>query len=252
VPENRTVPELPRPLPPRPLARRGPIDELAGRLATLTRDPRAPVIALVVVALAAGIVFYRVGARTGPHTVALRAATPRRSRTAAAHASPITTAPRAGPDRRVLVDVAGAVVHPGVVRLAAGARVVDAVTAAGGALPDADLDRVNLAAKVADGAQIVVVRHGDPSAGITPGITTGASAAANGSGTAAPANTGPLNLNTATGDQLELLPGVGPALARAIIAERTRRGGFRSVNELRSVHGIGDRRFADLRPLVAV
>jgi competence protein ComEA len=150
------------------------------------------------------------------------------------------------------VDDAGAGVHPGVVRLAAGARVVDAVTAAGGALPDADLDRVNLAAKVADGAQIVVVRHGDPSAGITPGITTGASAAANGSGTAAPANTGPLNLNTATGDQLELLPGVGPALARAIIAERTRRGGFRSVNELRSVHGIGDRRFADLRPLVAV
>lgn len=142
------------------------------------------------------------------------------------------------------MHVAGAVTKPGVVELAAG-RVIGAIEAVGGALPDGDLDRLNLAAKVSDGERVFVGKPGvaDPGAGA-------GGAAAGGATSAAPS--GKVNLNTATQAQLEELPGVGPAFAQAILAERERRGGFTSVNDLRSVRGIGDKRFADLSPLVTV
>lgn len=143
-----------------------------------------------------------------------------------------------GREAALVVHVAGAVNLPGVLLMPAGARVIDAVEGAGGALPDADLDRLNLAAPLADGQRVLVPRIGAPSPDGPP---------------AGGESTGELvDLNIATSAQLEALPGIGPALAGAIIAERERRGGFRSVNELREVRGIGDARFAELRDRVTV
>jgi competence protein ComEA len=145
-----------------------------------------------------------------------------------------------------VVHVAGAVVRPGIVHLRAGARVVDAIEAAGGARPDADLDALNLAAKVADGQRIGVGLPGQPGAAV-PGGSASGGGVADGS-----ASAGPLNLNTATQSEVESLPGIGPVLGAAILRERDQRGGFRSVDELRSVRGIGEKRFDDLRDLVTV
>ncbi|MYR64384.1 DNA-binding protein, partial [Streptomyces sp. SID625] len=133
--------------------------------------------------------------------------------------------------------------HPGVHRLPAGSRVTDALRAAGGARPGTDLDGLNQARFLVDGEQLVV---GGPPPATGPGTAAGAGTAPGAAG--APA--GPVSLNTATADQLETLPGVGPVLAQHIVDYRSRHGGFRSVQELRQVTGIGDRRFADLRGLV--
>lgn len=143
----------------------------------------------------------------------------------------------------VVVDVGGKVRRPGVQRLPAGSRVADALRAAGGVRPGANTDGLNRARILVDGEQVLV---GRPAPLNGAGVTAGAGGAA-GTG-AAPA--APVSLNTATADQLDTLPGVGPVLAQHIIDHRTRHGGFRSVDELREVNGIGDRRFADLRDLV--
>ena len=150
----------------------------------------------------------------------------------------------------IAVHVAGAVNHPGVVQLRAGARVIDAVEAVGGALADGDLDRLNLAAKVSDGQRVYVAKVGqaDPGAIGDPNAVASGANGAGADGTPA----AKVNLNTATQAQLEELPGIGPTYAQSIIAERQRRGGFTSVNDLRSVRGIGDKRFAEVAPLVTV
>ena len=137
-------------------------------------------------------------------------------------------------------------------RVSTGARVADAIAAAGGGVPDADLDRLNLAAKVIDGERILVTKIGQPVgavAGDSGSVDAGGAGAGNPNAGGAG---GPINLNTATVAQLDTLPGVGPSLAAAIISERGRRGGFTSVDQLRSVRGIGDKRFADLKSLVSV
>ncbi len=151
------------------------------------------------------------------------------------------TTTTAAPDH-VVVHVAGAVAAPGVHRLAPGARVVDAVAAAGGPAPDADLDRLNLAAVVHDGQRVHVPRAGEPVVAVD-GDAGGSGEEPTG---------GPVDLNTATQRQLEALPGVGPATAQAILAERDRRGGFRSVDELIEVRGIGPAKLEALRDLVRV
>jgi competence protein ComEA len=157
-----------------------------------------------------------------------------------------------------VVDVVGAVRHPGVVSLPGTARVIDAVTAAGGALAAADLDRINLAAHLVDGMRIAVPRRGTPADPAAPTNDPGASGASGASGATgtggggAPTPSAPLDLNTATEVQLEALPGIGPSLAQAIIQEREHEGGFHTVDDLRRVRGIGDVRFAQLRPLVSV
>jgi competence protein ComEA len=252
-------------LPPRPTARSGPVAELYDRWSMLSRDPRVAVLGLLAVALVAGVIWYRIGvtsnsaASSSPASRADTASpgvTSQRLRGSSVSTPVPTSLPTSPPSTvrassQVVVHVAGAVVHPGVVDLGPGSRVVDAVQAAGGAQPDADLDRLNLAAKLVDGEQILVVRHGEPEASQAVGDPVG-SGAGSGAVSNPQAQSGPLNLNTASAEQLDTLPGVGPALARAIIAERTRRGRFHSVNELRSVHGIGDGRFADLRALVTV
>jgi len=143
----------------------------------------------------------------------------------------------------IVVDVSGKVREPGVHRLPAGSRVTDALRAAGGVRPGTNTEGLNRARFLVDGEQIVV---GGPAPAAVPGAGVGA----NTTGVAGAAPTAPVSLNTATADQLNTLPGVGPVLAQHIIDYRTQRGGFRSVDELRQVNGIGDRRFSDLRDLV--
>ena len=144
------------------------------------------------------------------------------------------------PHARVVVDVVGAVREPGLYRLEQGSRIADAVARAGGALPKADLAQVNLAAPLADGEQVVVPKRGAPGVAV-PG---GAGSAA-GAGT-----TSPVQLSTATLEQLDSLPGVGPATAQKILDYRTKHGAFSSVDELDAVPGIGPKRLDQLRDLV--
>ncbi|MCX5396970.1 ComEA family DNA-binding protein [Streptomyces sp. NBC_00102] len=143
---------------------------------------------------------------------------------------------------RIVVDVNGKVRRPGVQHLRAGARVADALRAAGGVVAGTDLTGLNRARILVDGEQVVV---GLPTAPQPPGP---AGVPGPGGGGQAPAV--PLSLGTATTEQLETLPGVGPVLAQHIVDYRVEHGGYGSVDELREVTGIGDRRFADLRPLV--
>ncbi|MEU9010832.1 ComEA family DNA-binding protein [Streptomyces sp. NPDC048479] len=147
-----------------------------------------------------------------------------------------------GPGGRIVVDVSGKVRRPGVHQLPAGSRVTDALRAAGGVRAGTDLSGLNRARVLMDGEQVVVggpAPPGPPATGLGTGPRTGGAQAA-----------GPVSLNTATVEQLDTLPGVGPVLAQHIVDYRTRHGGFRSVDELREVNGIGDRRFADLQTLL--
>jgi competence protein ComEA len=148
----------------------------------------------------------------------------------------------------VVVHVAGAVRRPGLVELPGGSRVADAVDAAGGPTAKADLASVNLARTVVDGEQLVVLRHGQAGGAVAgPAGATGPAP----SGGDSPAGA-PLDLNTATLQQLDGLPGVGPVLAQRIVDWRTEHGRFTSVDELTEVSGIGERTLADLRSGVRV
>ena len=143
----------------------------------------------------------------------------------------------------VLAHAAGAVRHPGLYELAAGERVADLLEAAGGATRAADLDRVNLAAPVADGTQIIVPRRGEPA----PTLST----PTDGSSPSAP-TAAPVNINLAGPEELETLPGVGPATAAAIIEYRDANGPFASADELIDVPGIGEAKLAAVADLVTV
>ena len=233
--------------PPRPGPWGGPFERFADRVRELRGDTRVGIAALVVVALVAGLIWYRLGAGgSTPAPTARRTpatSAPAATGSATGSASTGSSAGAAKKGERVTVHVAGAVAKPGVYDLAADARVIDAIEAAGGGVPDADLNRLNLAAKVADGQRVLVQRVGEVApAGPPAGGTGGTGSTADPSGL--------VNLNSATQPELEALPGIGPTLAEAIIAERERRGGFRSVNELRDVRGIGEKRFADLKDKV--
>jgi len=153
-----------------------------------------------------------------------------------------TTAPA------VVAHAAGAVQAPGVYRLAAGARTGELVDAAGGPAPGADLQRLNLAAPVTDGERVYVPRVGEAVVPVPATPNGGAGAGAGGDG----ATAGPVNVNTATAEQLEELPGVGPVIAAAIVDERERRGRFATVDDLLDVRGIGEARLDQLRDLVTV
>ena len=235
---------MPEPLEPaRPAAALG-----AGRLADFAArvrggdDPPALIALLLVVAVLAGVFWYRAGLGGGGVEPAGAAAPPA--------AGPAATAAAGGTSTTigvVVVHVAGAVARPGLYRLPAGSRVADAVDAAGGGGDRADVDRLNLAGRLVDGQRVAVPRHGEP---MPVAADVGAAAAGAADGAGVPAE--PVDLNTAGATELEALPGVGPATARAILAERARRNGFRSVRDLLRVPGIGERRFAELRDRVRV
>jgi competence protein ComEA len=190
------------------------------------RDPRrlaaGAAAALVLVLLAAWYI-------TRPHTPAQAAPPP---------PAAISVSGGGADDGPVVVDVAGAVKRPGVYRLSSSARVEDALRRAGGATRHADLSQVNRAAKLEDGRQILV-----------PTRASAALAAAGGPAAPGAAATPsvPLDLNTATLEQLETLDGVGPATAQKIVDYRTAHNGFGSVDELDQVPGIGPKRLAALR-----
>ncbi|HTO01596.1 MAG TPA: ComEA family DNA-binding protein [Microthrixaceae bacterium] len=150
---------------------------------------------------------------------------------------------------KVVVHVTGAVVSPGVVSLSAGSRVVDAVTAAGGLRPDADPDRVNLAALLSDGVRVAVPVVGEP---LAPELAAVQGQPTGGGGGGKPQPAAPVNINLATADELEQLPGVGPATAAAIVTKREKDGPFESVESLLDVRGIGDAKLEGLRDLVTV
>lgn len=154
----------------------------------------------------------------------------------------------------ITVHAAGAVLRPGVYVVPEASRVADVITAAGGPSPDADLDQMNLAAKVADGDRVGVARKGDPAvAGVGPAGVSGTGPTASGAAASgATASNGPVDLNRANADQLDALPGVGPATAAAIVSYRASHGRFRSVGELLEVRGIGPAKLDVLRPLVKV
>jgi competence protein ComEA len=199
-------------------------------------------VAAVVVAIAA-VLAWRARPRSEPVPIPDLAAGP-------SAGGPVSTggpspAAATGAAGEVVVAVSGRVRRPGLVRLPAGARVADAIEAAGGPLPGTDVAFLNLARKVVDGELILV--------GVTapPGLPDPGAGPAGGAGAPGGA-AGPVNLNTATLAQLDTLPGVGPVLAQRIIDHRERHGAFRAVGDLRQVDGIGEARYEQLRDLVTV
>ncbi|GJF07313.1 DNA-binding protein [Pseudonocardia sp. D17] len=244
------------------IGRRGPVAALADRLrrrrgSAVRRwvpeglrgarlDPGRPgaiALALVtaVAALAAAIGVW--GER--PRAEALPAAP-------AAGLSPLvaTTAPTEGPDAGpIVVSVVGKVARPGLVRVAAGARLADALEAAGGTLPGTDVAALNLARRLTDGEQLVV---GAPAATADALASGGAAAGSDGGAGGVPGAGARIDLNSATVAQLDELPGVGPVTAQHIVDWRTRNGRFSRVDQLREIDGIGERKFGRLRELVVV
>ncbi len=182
-------------------------------------------------AIAFGLVGVLALVAAARHLAGTRAPSADTARAAAALAQPA-----AAPANRLFVDVVGAVRRPGLYRLPDGSRVADAVSRAGGATRRADLSLVNLAAPLADGLQVVVPRRQSGSAGAAGGSTTPA---------------GPVHLNTATLEQLDALPGVGPVTAQKILDYRQKNGAFTSVDDLDAIPGIGPARLDTLRDLVA-
>lgn len=218
------------PLPPpvAPPTWRSRVDALAARVgiepARLLRWGIAASAAVVVAVVAFALLSPR---PRPPVDVALPRAKP-------ATASPTTEAVQA------TAHAAGALVRPGVYRLPPGARVTDLIDAAGGPTPDADVDQLNLAAPVADGERVYVPRRGEAAPPVAAGVGAGA------------APSGPLDLNRATAEQLDALPGVGPATAQAILQWRSKNGRFRTVDDLLEVRGIGEAKLEQLRELVRV
>ena len=199
------------------------------RLAALSRGELIGLVVLLAVTLGGAGLWY---VRSLPRPVEVSTTPSGATVSALSSASP-------SPDVVVLVDVAGWVRHPGVYEFAEGARVIDAIDAAGGARTGALLEALNLAAPLADGTQILVPREGQQ--GVAPPPVSGGGVAG-----------GLINVNTATATELEELPGVGEVIAQAIVDYRTENGPFASVDQLLDVSGIGDATLESIRDLVTV
>lgn len=251
---SELFPDLPRPA--RPETWR---DRLAGWAENLDLSPARLVGGVAVLAVVAFLGWRLLAPPPTPPEMRL----PFVSTTAAGSAAPAgpdgaaagetSSSKPAGDGAELVVHVAGAVTAPGVQRLPAGSRVVDAVEAAGGAALDADPARVNLAAPLEDGQQVYVPRLGEVGGGAGPSVGAGGGGAGDGADPAAPAGADAVvNLNTAGVDELDALPGVGPAIAQAIVDYRDENGPFGSVDQLVEVRGIGEAKLEDLRDRVAV
>lgn len=234
------VPDPIRPPPPPPPPTAVPVARVSGRLwAEALRQRLEPARSGVAALLLLGVVAAAAAAvmllRAQPSTTATTL--PARVSTSSHPVGTVTGAP--SPATSLWVDVTGKVHHPGVFKLRTGSRVVDAVRAAGGALPGTSMDSLNLAAKLTDGQQVAV------------GLTAAAAAPAAGAGAAPAGPAGPVDLNTATVEQLQTLPGIGPVLAQRIIDYRTAHGPFTSVDGLQQVGGIGPSKFSQLKEHVS-
>jgi competence protein ComEA len=227
-----------------------------GWLAKVRADPgRAGAIALAAIAAIAVLVTVFTLMREQPAPV-MSAKLPPVDMAATASRGP-SPGPSTRPNQPVVVSVVGLVHTPGLVTLAPGARIADALKAAGGSTDGADTIGLNMARQVDDGEQIVVgiaPVKGQPAV-LGSSVSPGSAAPGTPSTTSAPtkgASTAPINLNTATVEQLDTLPGVGPVRAAAIVAWRNANGRFTSVDQLGEVDGIGPGRLEKLRPLVRV
>lgn len=160
---------------------------------------------------------------------------------------------RESPEAVLFVDVKGRVTKPGLYRFDAGMRVADAISKAGGSLPDADLEQINLAEPLADGSAVVIPAKGSDTHG-TPGqLAQPLPASATRAGLGSQASSGPgINLNTATVEELTTLPGIGQARANSILTYRSEKGGFRSVEELKEIEGIGDKMFERIKDQIRI
>jgi competence protein ComEA len=204
-------------------------ESIRERLSALSRGELIGLVAVVGITLVGVGLWYT---RSLPKPVEVLAETPP-SPAAEQSASPSEAVP-------ILVDVSGWVRTPGVYTFQPGSRVIDAIEAAGGARPGAELRTLNLAAPLVDGTQILVPKQGEvPPVGVAHGPVPGAPGAL-------------VNVNTATGVELETLPGIGEVTAQAIIDYRTENGPFATVDELLDVSGIGDATLANIRDLVTV
>lgn len=226
-----------------------PTDDAGARSRLRWQPDRRTVLTLaaVVAAVAAATLWWVLSARPSQVQVRAVGAPAGAAAPTGALGSPLGRSPAparspspGAPPRDLVIDVAGKVRRPGVYRLAEGSRVVDAVRAAGGALPGVSTVSLNLAAPLTDGQQVVV--------GVAVAPAAGPSGGAGGGG----AGGGLVNLNTAGIDQLETLPGVGPVLAQNILDWRNEHGRFASVDQLNEVTGIGEVKFATLRSHVTV
>lgn len=153
--------------------------------------------------------------------------------------TPVAAPSTKPPQTTLTIHVAGKVRRPGLIHTKSGNRVADALEAAGGALPGTDLTTLNLARPLTDGEQILVgAPNPQPSSSANPRQT--------------PTTTGPIDLNTATIDQLDDLPGVGPVLAQRILDYRTEHGRFTTIDQLQEVSGVGTKKYEDLKPHVRI
>ncbi len=193
------------------------------------RVPPTHLRALVTVAVAAGVLL----------TWWLLSARPRTSEPEAVQVSSTAKHEHADAQRMLIIDVEGKVKRPGIITLPRGSRVHEAIAKAGGLVDGADTSTTNLARVLVDGEQIIV---GAPAASPATGGSGAGSATING---------GRLSLSSATAEQLDELPGIGPVTAEAIIAHRTAHGGFQRVEDLLDVQGIGEKTLADLRDRVS-
>lgn len=202
------------------------------------------VLVAIVAAMACGTAWFIISSGPSAVTPVSAPALPPSTPTSPAVSGSSARGPTSGAtSTQVVVDVTGKVRKPGIVALPTGSRVAAALQAAGGPRTGTDLSSVNLARVLVDGEQIVV------------GLPAAAAPQLPGSSAAGPAGTTPgamVNLNTATSEQLDELPGVGPVTAKAILDWRTEHGRFTTVEELLEVDGIGDATLADLRDLVTV
>jgi competence protein ComEA len=209
-------------------------ESLRERLSALSQGELVGLVAVVAITLGGAGRWYL---RSLPQPVEVQ--------TSASGAGPIAASSPTASPVPILVDVAGEVRKPGVYEFTEGDRIIDAIHAAGGASRRADLQALNLAAPVQDGAQVLVpakapVTGASPTAPGTTG-TTGTSPGAT-----------PININTASASELDALPGIGEVLSQAIVDYRTQNGPFVSVDDLQSVSGIGPSTMDDIRDLVTV